>query len=334
MSACLSRLPLQIVIIFPLFSILTISCEFRSSISEEDLPADSIDSSGLSKEASIGKHKFEDGSVYHGDLIRGKPDGFGRREFSNGDIYEGQFENGLFSGHGTLRYKSNMNFERYFGNWKLGMRHGYGVLALADGTSWEGSWKDDSFLIGRFKRYDGLIMSGKWQGNFLSEGELISVSGDQFTGNFRPDGSFLEGMLRKENGEEYVGQFEQNIFHGFGCLKDVDGSLYTGSFSDGVKTGQGLLVEEDGTRYSGEFIDGLPHGLGEQSDPSGVSYRGFWEGGVRQGVGVIDFGDGTSFTGEFENGLAASGQYDWGDGRISNSYQDDLGNWIDYDSTE
>ncbi len=44
---------------------------------------------------------------------------------------------------------------------------------------------------------------------------------------------------------------------------------------------------------------------------------------------MIDFGDGTSYTGLFENGLAVEGQYDWGDGRITNSFQDDFGNWVD-----
>ena len=66
-----------------------------------------------------------------------------------------------------------------------------------------------------------------------------------------------------------------------------------------------------------------------QKDPSGVSYSGLWEQGVKQGNGVIDFGDGCSYTGLFENGLAVEGQYDWGDGRITNSFQDDFGNWVD-----
>ena len=52
----------------------------------------------LQREATSGKHTFDDGSVYQGDLIRGKPDGFGRREFQNGDVYEGQFEKGYFQG--------------------------------------------------------------------------------------------------------------------------------------------------------------------------------------------------------------------------------------------
>ena len=89
------------------------------------------------------------------------------------------------------------------------------------------------------------------------------------------------------------------------------------------------MLEPDGTIYSGNFSNDLPDGVGVQDDPSGVSYAGSWELGVRQGSGVIDFGDGTSFRGFFENGLAVEGQYDWGDGRITNSYQDEFGNWVD-----
>ena len=47
--------------------------------------------------------------------------------------------------------------------------------------------------------------------------------------------------------------------------------------------------------------------------------------------GLLDFGDGTSFSGDFENGRAIGGQYDWGDGTVTNSYQDEDGNWLDYE---
>ena len=68
-----------------------------------------------------------------------------------------------------------------------------------------------------------------------------------------------------------------------------------------------------------------------QFDPSGALYRGEWEAGRRNGKGLLDFGDGTSFSGEFENGRATRGQYHWGDGTVTNSYQDEDGNWLDYE---
>ena len=106
----------KIETILVLVSLLPLSsCQPDSSlpaVEDSSLP----DSVALSKEATSGKHTFEDGSVYQGDLIRGKPDGFGRRGFPNGDVYEGQFEKGYFQGHGTMRYKSDPNLDRYFGN--------------------------------------------------------------------------------------------------------------------------------------------------------------------------------------------------------------------------
>ena len=68
---------------------------------------------------------------------------------------------------------------------------------------------------------------------------------------------------------------------------------------------------------------GLPDGFGVQDDPSGV-FLWFLGTGSEARNGVINFGDGSSFIGFFENGLVVEGQYDWGDGRISNGpYQDE-----------
>ena len=91
----------------------------------------------------------------------------------------------------------------------------------------------------------------------------------------------------------------------------------------------GVLKESDGSTYSGQFKSGLPHGYGSQMDPSGVRFTGNWINGIKNGTGIIDFGDGSSYIGEFNNGLASEGQYDWGDGRITNAYQDENGNWVD-----
>ena len=86
---------------------------------------------------------------------------------------------------------------------------------------------------------------------------------------------------------------------------------------------------EIGTRYSGGFIKGEPNGFGVQTNPEGVVYTGLWENGIKSGTGSLDFGDGTSFVGEFQNGLASEGIYDWGDGRKTDSYQNEEGEWLD-----
>ena len=48
------------------------------------------------------------------------------------------------------------------------MKSGYGVYTW-DGATWEGLWKDDALKIGKFLGGDGLLMSGKWKGDVLSE---------------------------------------------------------------------------------------------------------------------------------------------------------------------
>ena len=64
---------------------------------------------------------------------------------------------------------------------------------------------------------------------------------------------------------------------------------------------------------------------------SGVTYVGSWKDGYKEGTGSLDFGDGSSFVGSFEAGKAVDGIYDWGDGTTSRSYQDENGDWQDFE---
>ena len=61
----------------------------------------------LSREAKRGKQELEDGSLYEGEMVAGKPSGHGHRSYPNGDLYEGQFAKSMRHGHGTHRYKSD-----------------------------------------------------------------------------------------------------------------------------------------------------------------------------------------------------------------------------------
>ena len=45
------------------------------------------ESISLSKEAMQGRHVFEDGSIYEGELVMGKPNGYGTRKLVNGNIF-------------------------------------------------------------------------------------------------------------------------------------------------------------------------------------------------------------------------------------------------------
>ena len=69
--------------------------------------------------------------------------------------------------------------------------------------------------------------------------------------------------------------------------------------------------------------------MGIQYDLIGTVYSGEWIKGLKEGEGVLDFGDGTSYQGKFIGGLAVEGIYDWGDGKYTDSYQNENGEWLD-----
>lgn len=297
---------------------------------EEATSSDQI-AKKLSREAQSGRYVFEDGSLFEGELVVGLPDGYGTIKYVSGDLYEGQFAKGLSNGYGTIRYKSDENLEKYSGNWENGKRSGFGALTMTDQSVLEGHWEQGGLKYGEFRDAEGRISYGKWLNNQIDEGTLFLPNGNQFTGVFKPDGSYDFGTLNMATGAVYYGEFANGLFHGKGILTDENGIQYTGGFLEGLKSGVGVLRDLDGSVYTGEFANGYPHGRGRQSDVTGVTYVGSWEDGQKQGDGVLDFGDGTSYVGEFENGRAVDGVYTWEDGTTSRSYQDENGAWQDYE---
>ena len=236
--------------------ILNFSCTENNDI-ESSYAKESVN---LNRQAKNGRHIFPDGSIYEGELVMGKPNGYGVHELANGDAFEGQHKDGLAHGHGTRRYKSNPEIVQYVGNWKSGKRDGFGTLILSDSSRMVGDWENDYFHFGEFLGSNGLVMTGKWEKEFLEEGFVRSVDGTEFTGEFMNDGSFKQGTYLDVNGDRYTGYFKNNNFHGFGILRKKNGTLYTGTFKDGVYSSYGILRESDDSVYSGEFKNGLPNG--------------------------------------------------------------------------
>ena len=82
--------------------------------------------------------KFENGSVYRGEMKDGKMHGKGKMvirtikgERDSREWYEGQFEFDLFEGYGVM-YENHKAV--YKGYWKYGMRHGKGEYLIDDGS--------------------------------------------------------------------------------------------------------------------------------------------------------------------------------------------------------
>ena len=195
--------------------ILNFSCTENNDV-ESSYAKESVN---LNRQAKNGRHIFPDGSIYEGELVMGKPNGYGVHELANGDAFEGQHKDGLAHGHGTRRYKSNPEIVQYVGNWKSGKRDGFGTLILSDSSRMVGDWENDYFHFGEFLGSNGLVMTGKWEKEFLEEGFVRSIDGTEFTGEFMNDGSFKQGTYLDINGDRYTGYFKNNNFHGFGILR-------------------------------------------------------------------------------------------------------------------
>ena len=185
------------------------------SCSEEDYKInpgqENSEAKVLNREVDKGRHIFEDGSVYEGELVRGRPNGFGNRKFQNGDHYEGQFQDGFAHGHGTMRYKSDDNLEKYVRMWASSSREGCGTLYFSDSSQMIGNWKNDSLSYGEFQGMDGSVFSGKWEGESLAEGRMRDEFGNEFTGFFTEKGMYFQGNLKVANGDEYTGYFVENL---------------------------------------------------------------------------------------------------------------------------
>lgn len=154
--------------------------------------------------------------------------------------------------------------------------------------------------------------------------ETGKYSGDTDFGYF--DGT---GKFSFASGNEYEGQWAENIISGEGTFKFPGEGEYDGEFQNGLKDGNGEFIWEDGSKYTGTWHADQMDGQGEYISASGVIYKGtfrqnkFFEGtctfanesGKYQleyaegscSKAEIEFSDGTSYSGGC-NGEALDGQ--------------------------
>ena len=104
------------------------------------------------------------------------------------------------------------------------------------------------------------------------------------------DGKFLTGLARYKDGREYVGDFNNQLFHGNGVLKKEQGKIvYEGLFQNGNYNGKGSLAinKKFAQRLTGIFKDGKLNGPGEQvllnEDKSYTILKGNFSAGSLEG---------------------------------------------------
>lgn len=102
-------------------------------------------------------------------------------------------------------------------------------------------------------------------------------------------------------GEEYNGDLQNNLPHGFGTWKHPSGVIYIGQFDEGLWHGRGIWRHPDGIYYAGQWHEGKYHGLGTLIISGSSRYDGEWANGLKQGAGIMRLADGSVYTGWWAN---------------------------------
>ena len=79
------------------------------------------------------------------------------------------------------------------------------------------------------------------------------------------------GIQTWHDGQEYAGQFLNDLPHGGGRESYPDGSFYIGNFKHGRRHGWGKYHARNGIIYLGQWQDGLRHGFAiEREEANGI----------------------------------------------------------------
>ncbi|CAG9328113.1 unnamed protein product [Blepharisma stoltei] len=141
---------------------------------------------------------------------------------------------------------------------------GMGVL-LHKGRIYEGFWRDNKRCgYGRQIGPKGDVYHGYWYDNMRSGFGTYEI---------------------KEKNYSYIGDWENDIFHGRGLLVTEE-AAYEGDWKENKQHGAGSLVYDDGRVYNGSFKDGVIEGYGSLIWPNGKGYAGQWKNGEMIGIGT------------------------------------------------
>lgn len=195
----------------------------------------------------------------------------------DGSRYEGQFRNSRFEGEGKIYFGEELH---YAGQFRNGLRHGWGVETPPNSSRYEGEFSDDiRHGKGKLFQSNGTLLEGEW------------VEG-------RPEGEF---SIAFPSGNRYQGHFQHGALHGYGVMVYANGHRYEGQWLDGAKT-EGKYYWTDKEYYEGAFDANGRTGFGKYYYADGARYEGEWQRDEIQGQGKLFFPDGSVFEGSFSGG--------------------------------
>lgn len=147
--------------------------------------------------------------------------------------------------------------------------------------------------------------------------DILYENGDSYLGPVKigegaKDGEIVyvrhgeEGTYTFEEGDIYIGPFNQGHFEGKGMYTSIDGDDYTGTFVLSKPNGQGIAnisTVPNVISYEGNWRDGIPTGQGKLNFQMGDFYEGQFENGQFHGKGTMFFTNEDAYEGTYHNGI-------------------------------
>jgi len=203
-----------------------------------------------------GTFTWADGRKYVGRYQDGFYHEYGTFTWADGRKYDGKWKDNLFHGQGTYTYTDGRTVRgifregkliekqkeevvkkevnnlvklvfsngKYVGEVKDDKANGHGTRRWANGSKYEGEWKDNLF------HGQGIHISYDNPERFLSKYE-----GEWKNGQRHGQGTVT---MKNVNKYKYIGEWKDNAPHGQGTWMYADGKIIQGIFKDGV------LIEE------------------------------------------------------------------------------------------
>ena len=173
----------------------------------------------------------------------------------------------------------------YYGQWKTGMRAGYGIRS--------GEVKRESSTTRHYKR---CISRQSTVDNLKSNGVVPTSSSQNIRSNTRHRKTPSQGS---ENQSQSPRPPSEN-----GSLNSTAGSGSAHSYTPETVDSNGQIERADNRlieTYKGEWKNDKRHGYGIIEDNDGFSYVGEWSENMRHGLGVATYPDGTKLEGEWRH---------------------------------
>ncbi|CAD8115348.1 unnamed protein product [Paramecium sonneborni] len=192
---------------------------------------------------------------------------------------------------------------------------------LNDNSIYIGEWFERKRHGFGYQINDDYIYEGYWHNDkYHGNGRIIYENGNVYIGQFQEGQYDGEGFLKNtdQNNIIYEGQWSKGIKNGFGREQMCDGQIYIGQFKQNERHGPGKLFNlRDQYIFEGEWMKGNIYDKGIVAWQDGRRFEGDWKNNMMNGQGIFYWPGGKKYVGNYLNNMRDGyGEYYYKDGKI------------------